>query len=121
MTDDRPDTTNDGAGALALAPVGVDLGWAAEPVFDLPMLAPAPVPVIDQAALGEILADSLFGDVIELGDMIPHLLAHSGDAGAEQVPTNVASAADMAGEAMIFHVPFSILFEEDGSSGHGTL
>lgn len=118
MADDRPDTTNDGAGALALAPVGVDLGWAVEPVFDLPMLAPAPVPVIDQAVLGEILADSLFGDVIELGDMIPHLLAHSG---AEQVPTDVASAADMAGEAVTFHVPFSILFEEDGSSGHGTL
>lgn len=122
MTDDRPDQMDGGAGALAPA-LAVDAGsWAAEPDFDLPMLAPSPVPVIGQAELGEILADSLFGEVIELGDLIPHLLAPQGEAGGDHVSAMVAAGpVESAGETMIFHAPFTILFEEDGSSGHGTL
>lgn len=101
------------------------LGMVEEgPFFDsLPILAPAPVPAIDQAALGEILADSLFGDVIELSDLIPHLLtpvAEPAVAAGADVP-DAAATAEAGDCAGMVALPFNILFEEDGSSGHGTL
>ena len=115
MTVDGPDATDEGAGALPLAPV-VDIGWPAG--ADLPMLAPSPVPAVDHAALGDILADSLFGEVIEISDLIPQLLAP----GTEQASAPVEPvAAEPAGDIFAGSVSFSILFEEDGSSGHGTL
>lgn len=120
MTVDRPDTTDEGAGAAALAldAMGID-EWQAEPDFpDLPMLAPSPVPATDQAALGDILADALFGEVIEISDLIPHLLAPGADVAVGQAPLDVA-AVEMAGDAVVAMVPFTILFEEE--AGHGTL
>lgn len=87
--------------------------------IELPTLAPSPVPATDHAALGEILADALFGEVIEISDLIPHLLAPAADL-AGSAPVDVV-VAEMAGDAAIAMVPFTILFEEDGSSGHGTL
>ncbi|WP_156381287.1 hypothetical protein [Aminobacter sp. DSM 101952] len=100
---------------LALDVAGI-AEWRAEPDFpDLPMLAPSPLPATDQAALGEILADALFGEVIEISDLIPHLLAPSVEAAAG--PVDVV-ATDMAGDAMVAMVPFTILFEEE--PGHGT-
>lgn len=126
MTIEGPDATDAGASGAPLAPV-VDFGaWQAEPEIPvLPVLAPAPVPAIDQAALGEILSDSLFGDVIELSDLIPHLLTPVAEPAAavgavsDVAATTVAEAGD-SGAGMVA-LPFNILFEEDGSSGHGTL
>lgn len=126
MTDNKLDVTDEGTGISPLAPV-VDMGpWYAEAdLADLPTLAPSPVPVIDQAALGEILADSLFGEVIEISDLIPQLL-HV-DTGLASAPDELAEvpaklpAADTDCDIFAASVPFTILFEEDGSSGHGTL
>lgn len=120
MTVDRPEATDEGAGAAALAldVVGI-VERRAEPDFpEWPTLAPSPVPATDQAALGDILADALFGEVIEISDLIPHLLAPGVEAAPG--PVDVVAAAEMAGDAMAAMVPFTILFEEDGSSGHGT-
>ncbi|WP_406873180.1 hypothetical protein WHT83_05280 [Aminobacter sp. P9b] len=86
----------------------------------LPVLAPSPLPATDQAALGEILADALFGEVIEISDLIPHLLAPAADVAVGSAPVDVVMADEMAGDTMAAMVPFTILFEEDGSSGHGT-
>lgn len=126
MTDNKLDAMDEGAGILPLAPV-VDMGsWYAEADLGVqPTLAPSPVPVIDHAALGEILADSLFGEVIEISDLIPQLL----DVGTElasapaefAVVTAEQPTADVGGDIFAVSVPFTILFEEDGSSGHGTL
>lgn len=123
MTGDRPDATNEGASATALASA-VDVGsWNSEPEFDLPTLAPSPVPAADQTALGEILADSLFGEVIELSDLIPHLLAPGTE--TADVPAMVTMAEtvppDAGADGLVVTAPFAILFEEDGSSGQGTL
>ncbi len=126
MTIEGPDAIDAGASGSPLAPAVDFAAWQAEPEIPvLPVLAPAPVPAIDQAALGEILADSLFGDVIELSDLIPHLLtpvAEPAAGGGAEVPdaadVAVAEAGDGAGMVAL---PFNILFEEDGSSGHGTL
>ncbi|KQU71854.1 hypothetical protein ASC75_24130 [Aminobacter sp. DSM 101952] len=74
------------------------------------------MPATDQAALGETLADALFGEVIEISDLIPHLLAPGVEAAAG--PVDVVVATDMAGDAMVAMVPFTILFEEE--PGHGT-
>lgn len=115
------DNGNEGAGALALAPT-VDVGsWGLEPEFDLPTLAPAPVPLADAVALGEILADSLFGEVIELSDLIPQLLAPSSETASDALAMAEMTAPDTAGDALAATAPFMILFEEDGSSGQGTL
>jgi len=95
--------------------------WDAETsslLDNAPTLAPSPVPATDQAALGDILADALFGEVIEISDLIPHLLAPGVEAAPG--PVDVVVGAEMAGDAMAAMVPFTILFEEDGSSGHGT-
>lgn len=127
MTIEGPDAIDAGASGSPLAPVVDFVGWQAEPEIPvLPVLAPAPVPAIDPAALGEILADSLFGDVIELSDLIPHLLtpvAEPAVAVSAEVPDAAATAAAEAGDggAGMVALPFNILFEEDGSSGHGTL
>jgi len=121
MTVDGPEATDEGAGAAALALDVVGIAdWQAEPDFpELPMLAPSPVPATDHAAIGEILADALFGEVIEISDLIPHLLAPAADL-AGSAPVDVV-VAEMAGDTAVAMVPFTILFEEDGSSGHGTL
>lgn len=123
MTDDKPDATDEGAGALPLAPV-VDMGsWYGEAdLADLPMLAPSPLPAIDRAALGDILADSLFGEVIEISDLIPQLL----EPGMEQAVVPVSTPAEpgatgMDGDVFVASLPFTILFEDDGSSGQGML
>lgn len=118
------DNDDEGAGALPLAPVDGASWYGDADRLDLPVLAPAPVPAIDQAALGEILADSLFGDVIELSDLIPHLLTPVAEpAVSADVPDAAAMAVAEAGNdgAGMVALPFNILFEEDGSSGHGTL
>lgn len=125
MTSDNPDATDEGAGVLPFAPV-VDMGsWYAEAdLADLPMLAPSPMPAIDQAALGDILAESLFGEVIEISDLIPQLLDPGTEGASAPVePASVAAepVAAETGDAFAASLPFSILFEEDGSSGHGTL
>lgn len=119
------DYDDEGPGASPLAPV-VDIGWpAGAELVDLPMLAPSPVPAVDHAALGDILADSLFGEVIEISDLIPHLLEPGTEQAAAPVePAAVVAeppAADTGGDMLAGSVPFSILFDEDGSSGHGTL
>lgn len=121
MTDDKPDATNEGAGALALAPTVDVSSWGLEPEFDLPTLAPTPVLVADAAALGEILADSLFGEVIELSDLIPQLLAPGSETAPDALAMAEMTAPDAAGDALAVTAPFNILFEEDGSSGQGTL
>lgn len=119
MTVDGPDTTDEGAGAAALALDVVGISEWREPDFpDLPTLAPSPIPATGQAALGDILADALFGEVIEISDLIPHLLAPAADVAAGQAPLDVA-AVEMAGDAVVAMVPFTILFEEE--AGHGTL
>lgn len=124
MTDDKPDATNEGAGALALAPT-VDVGsWGLEPEFDLPTLAPTPVPLADAVVLGEILADSLFGEVIELSDLIPQLLAPGSEAAADAsaiVTMADLTTHDAGADVLAVTAPFNIFFEEDGSSGQGTL
>ncbi|AWC21142.1 hypothetical protein CO731_00584 [Aminobacter sp. MSH1] len=121
---DLPAESNPLQAAVHLA---VDLGLASPWVADGsdllpdsgPTLAPAPVPATDHAALGEIFADALFGEVIEISDLIPHLLAPAADL-AGSAPVDVV-VAEMAGDTAVAMVPFTILFEEDGSSGHGTL
>ncbi|WP_269933383.1 hypothetical protein [Aminobacter sp. HY435] len=128
MTDNKPDATDEGAGALPLAPVVDMASWYGEAGFaDLPMLAPSPLPPIDHSALGEILADSLFGEVIEISDLLPQLLASGNDDGAAQggdlAMTSVpeSESVDLADNGFLVAAPFTILFEEDGPSGHGTL
>ncbi|WP_378946091.1 hypothetical protein [Mesorhizobium sp. ANAO-SY3R2] len=123
MTDNKPDATDEGAGALLLAPV-VDMGsWYGEAgLADLPMLAPSPLPAIDHAALGDILADSLFGEVIEISDLIPQLLESGVEQAVEPAAVPVEPVgAETGGDVFVATLPFTILFEEDGSSGHGTL
>ncbi|PWK76758.1 hypothetical protein [Aminobacter sp. AP02] len=121
MTDDRPDASNEGAGALALAPAVNMSSWSSEPEFDLPMLAPGPVPMADQAALGEILADALFGEVIELSDLIPQLLAPDTETAYGDVTMAEVTSHDSGADVLAAMAPLAILFEEDGSSGQGTL
>ncbi|MEO5326046.1 hypothetical protein PV773_22275 [Mesorhizobium sp. CC13] len=83
----------------------------------LPILAPSPVPVVE---LGEILGDSLFGDVIEMADLIPHLLGP--EPGGHEPPADSAPAVvETGGEGVAASLPFAILFEDDGSSGHGAV
>lgn len=98
-----------------------DSALSLTPQFDaLPILAPSPVPVIDPAALGEILGDSLFGDVIEMADLIPHLLGP--EPGGHEPPADSAPAVvETGGEGVAASLPFAILFEDDGSSGHGAV
>lgn len=86
----------------------------------LPILAPSPVPAIDPAALGEILGDSLFGDVIEMADLIPHLLGPEPD-GHELSADSSPAVVETASEGVAASLPFAILFEDDGSSGHGAV
>ena len=124
MTDDKPDAMNEGAGALSLAPADDVAAWSSEPEFDLPTLAPSPVPLADAVVLSEILADALFGEVIELSDMMPQLLAPGAETAADapiMVSMTEATAHDTGVDALMITAPFAIFFEEDGSSGHGTL
>lgn len=105
-----------------------DLGGAVqphsfeEPDFpDLPILAPAPLPVADVAVLGDILADSLFGDVIEMSELIPHLFEGQAGAADGGVFQEFAAVPEPVADASAAVLPFNIFFDEDGSSGHGTI
>ena len=124
MTGEQPDAEDREADALPLVPM-VDSGaLQVEQLFEnLPVLAPAPLPVIGQVALGEILSDALFGDIIEMSDLIPHLFDH----GPEQlspfgvVETGLSPMADTFADNSANVLPFSIFFEEDDNSGHGLI
>lgn len=124
MTGEQPDAEDREASVLPLVPV-IDSGaLQVEQLFEnLPVLAPAPLPLIEQVALGEILSDALFGDIIEMSDLIPHLFDH----GPEQlspfgvVETGLLPMADTFADSSATVMPFSIFFEEDDTSGHGLL
>lgn len=126
MTDDKPNAMDEGAGASLLAPVFDIDSWLASPALvALPMLVPSPMPAVDHSALGEIVADSLFGEVIDISDLIPKLLDQSTETSSEpiEMATDAVDlvAAEPADDIFAGSMPLSLLFEEDGSQGHGTL
>ncbi|MDR7222694.1 hypothetical protein [Aminobacter aminovorans] len=71
MTDKGPIATDGVGGSMPLASA-VDLGaWHCEALLDMPMLAPAPVHVIDQTPLSDILADALISEPVDISDLLP--------------------------------------------------
>jgi len=69
MTDKEPDAT-DGVG-MPLAPAVVLEAWRGEALLDMPMLAPSPVQVVAQMPLGDILADALISEPVDISDLLP--------------------------------------------------
>jgi len=71
MTVKGPDATV-GVGDSISLESAVDLStWHAEALLDMPMLAPSPVHVDALQGLGEILADSLVVEPVDISDLLP--------------------------------------------------
>ena len=71
MTDKGPDATDGVGGGNSLASA-IDLGtWHGEALLDMPMLAPSPVQIVHQIPLGDILADALISEPVDISDLLP--------------------------------------------------
>ena len=103
-----------------LVPV-VEVGAAA-------LVMPQPAGV-GEIALGDLLADALFGEVIDISDLIPRVLSSSADAATPGISA-ASSAGSMqsgltdggdnlaaAGEAMVL----TILYDDDILTSGGTI
>lgn len=122
------DNGDEGAGALPLAPV-VDMGsWYGEAgLADLPKLAPLAVSAANDVELGDILADAVFGEVIDISDLLPGLFGTAPGHGDATVGDAVeADPADMSGDLIdlgsVFAATTSLaaLFDND-ANGHAAL
>ena len=58
---------------------------------------PADAGLGSELALGDLLSDALFGEVIDISDLIPRLLSPSGEAVTPQVPPAETMAAQELG------------------------
>ena len=88
-----PDGTDNASGKEAgVSPLAslVDVGVLEVELTDY--AGPAPDAIVQSAALGDLLADALFGEVIDISDLIPQVLSSSADAA-----TPGTSAAGTAG------------------------
>lgn len=124
MTDKGPDATGDVGGGMALASA-VDLGtWHAEAMLDMPMLAPSPVHVIDPQGLGEILADSLIVEPVDISDLLPGVLEPASHAVLVPVLESADAPSALTGDLIdlpdAFFMPTVTLASllDDSDKGH---
>jgi hypothetical protein len=124
MTDKGPGATGDVATSISLASA-VDLGtWHAEAEFDMPMLAPSPVHVVDPEGLGEILADSLIVEPVDISDLLPDVLEPASGVVLVPMQEDTAAPAGMAGDLIdlpdAFFMPTVTLSSllDDSEKGH---
>ena len=76
-----PDGTDNASGKeVGVSPLAslVDVGVLEVELTDY--AGPAPDAIVQSAALGDLLADALFGEVIDISDLIPRVLSSSADA-----------------------------------------
>ena len=115
-----------GAGTMTLASL-VDVGaWNVE----LPNhTAGAPNPIVQPVDLGDHVGDALFGEVIDISDLIPSMLSPSAEAttpiipAAEQVGTAEIGLAD-GGDALAVAghaAALTILYDDDILASDGTI
>ena len=71
----------------------VDVGTWEVGLADYAVLAPNPVVTPD--TLDGLLADALFGEVIDISDLIPRLLSPSADAATPAFPAGAAGTAEL--------------------------
>ena len=113
------DMSGNGEPSLELVPV-VETGTSA---LDLPRPAEAGT---DELALNGLLSDALFGEVIDISDLIPMVLSPSADAAS---PQSAAGAVDIgfggqeAGDiaAAAGNGALTILYDEDILALGGTI
>jgi hypothetical protein len=78
------------------------------------------VPVADTApVLGDILDDAIFGEELDISDLIPALLSADPGSTVSQV-ADIDVASPMSGHFKAA-AQLNVLFEEDATFGHGTI
>ncbi|WP_432288655.1 hypothetical protein SLT36_29670 (plasmid) [Aminobacter sp. BA135] len=124
MTDKGPDVTG-GVGASISLVSAVDLGtWHAEAMPDMPMLAPSPVHVVAPQDLGEILADSLIVEPVDISDLLPDVQEPASHAVLVPMLEDMAAPAGMVGDLIdlpdAFFMPTVTLSSllDDSDKGH---
>ena len=90
----------------------------------LALVLPQPAQTIaaEELALGDLLSDALFGDVIDISDLIPRIAPASVEAVAPELPlVQIAGTDDVAissGElAAPAVIPLTIIYDEDLLAG----
>lgn len=90
------------------------------PVVEPGTLALAlPQPAGNEIALGDVLSDALFGEVIDISDLIPSVLSPSAEAGPQPVSDSAVTgfsaphAGDVAAAAGHAAGMLTILYDED--------
>lgn len=121
-TDNSP-----GIPAELLVAVGADAGELDLSNLSSLLLAPLPVPLAEPVALGDILADAVFGDEVDISDLLPGIL--DGDSGLVAVAVADGAGMDPAGTSgdlidlgglFATTSPLAALFDDD-TNGHTAL
>lgn len=125
MSPDRADERSDEeTGAVSLASL-VDVGAWEVGLADY--AAPVPNPVIAPDLLDGLLSDALFGEVIDISDLIPRVMSPSAEALAPQQPAVEMAAAMEFGmqdgsDVLASHAAaLTILYDDDILALDGTI
>jgi len=88
----------------------------------LALAFPQPAEAGNEFALGDLLSDALFGEVIDISDLIPRVLSPSADAPQPSAAEAAFSVPD-AGDVLAGHAAaLTILYDDDIlASGSGIL
>ena len=116
--------TRDEPGAAAIDPVLTERSHDSM-LSDLPMLALVPV-TSTNAVPSDIFDDAIFGEDIDISDLISALSATApshavNSSQVTEIDAEPARGEDFEAVGMFTTAHFTVLFEDDTSSGHGTL